>query len=122
MAHNNDPMAYTQATGIQGNPPRPSPIESCILQIHNVLNSTLQEISSLRQSHNALEARVISIQNDTNRPDERQGEPSFVVNHLREKKKKEPKKQYARVWADGSLILISIPPHIVRRLHMSVEN
>ena len=79
MAHNNDPMAYTQATGIQGNPPRPSPIESCILQIHNVLNSTLQEISSLRQSHNALEPRVISIQNDTNRPDERQGEPSFVV-------------------------------------------
>ena len=79
MAHNNDPMASAQAAGIQGNPPGPSPIESCILQIHNVLNSTLQEISALRQSHNALEARVISIQNDTNRPDERQGEPSFVV-------------------------------------------
>ena len=72
-------MASAQAVGIQGNPLGPSPIESCILQIHNVLNSTLQEISTLRQSHNGLEAHVISIQNDINRPDERQGEPSFVV-------------------------------------------
>ena len=72
-------MASAQAAGIQGNPLRPSPIESCISQMHNVLNSSLQEISTLRQSHNALEARVISIQKDTNRPDERQGESSFVI-------------------------------------------
>ena len=31
------------------------------------------------QSQSALEARVISLQNKINRPDERQGEPSFVV-------------------------------------------
>ena len=79
MGHNNDLMTSTQAIGNQGNPLGPSPIESCILQIHNVLNYTLQEISALRQSHNALEACVISTQNDTNRLDERQGEPSFVV-------------------------------------------
>ena len=79
MAHNNDPMASAQAAGIQGNPPGPSPIELCILIIQNVLNSTLQEISTLQQSHNALEARVISIQKDTNRPNERQGESSFVI-------------------------------------------
>ena len=68
MAHNNDPMASAQVAGIQGNPPGPSPIESCILQTHNVLNCTLQVNSALQQSHNALEARVISIRNDTNRP------------------------------------------------------
>ena len=79
MAHNNDPMTSTQAVGIQGNPPRPSPIDSCILQIHNVLNSTLHKIAAFRKSHSALEARVISIENDTNIPDQHQGELSFVV-------------------------------------------
>ena len=79
MGHNNDLMTSTQAIGNQGNPLGPSPIESCILQIHNVLNCTLHEIFALWQSHNALEAHVISIQHDINRPDERQGEPSFVV-------------------------------------------
>ena len=34
-------------------------------------------MTEFRQS--ALEARVISLQNEINRPDERQGEPSFVV-------------------------------------------
>ena len=36
-------------------------------------------MSELRQSQSALEARVISLKNETNRPNERQGEPSFVV-------------------------------------------
>ena len=36
-------------------------------------------MTELRQSQSALEARVISLQRETNRPDERQGEPSFVV-------------------------------------------
>ena len=91
MAHNNDPMASTQAVGIRGTPPGPSPIESCILLINNVHNSTLQEISALRKSHNALGARVISIKNDTNRLDERQGEPSFVVNPFTGDKKERTK-------------------------------
>ena len=73
MAHNNDSMMFAQAERIQGNPPRPSPIESYILQIQNVLNSTLHEITALWQSHSALETHVISIQRDANRPNERQG-------------------------------------------------
>ena len=76
---------------IQGNPLGPNPIESCILQIRNFLNSTLHEIPALWQSHNALEACAISIQNDTNRPDERQGEPSFVVNPFTGDKKERTK-------------------------------
>ena len=36
-------------------------------------------MTELRQSQSALEARVISLQRETNRPNERQGEPSFVV-------------------------------------------
>ena len=79
MDHNNDPMTSTQRQGIQGNPPGLSPIELYFLQIQNCLNSTLHQISALQKSDSALEARVISIQRDANRPDERQGEPSFVV-------------------------------------------
>ena len=75
MAHNNDPITSAQAKRTQGNPLGPSPIESYILQIQNVLNSTLHEISALQQSHNALKERVISIQRDANRLHERQGEP-----------------------------------------------
>ena len=37
--------------------------------------------------HGALEASVISIQPDTNRPDERESEPSFVVKPFTEEKK-----------------------------------
>ena len=37
-------------------------------------------MSELWQSQSALRARVISLQRDTNRPIERQGEQSFVVN------------------------------------------
>ena len=68
MAHNNDPMASVQMERYQGNPPRSSP-----------LKSILHDIFTLRQSHSALEARVISIQCDANRPHEPQGEPLFVV-------------------------------------------
>ena len=80
-------MSSAQAEGIQGNPTELIPIESYFLQIHNFFNSTLNEISSLRQSHSAIEARVISTQSDTNRPDERQGEPSFVVKPFTGEKK-----------------------------------
>ena len=45
-------------------------IDSYFLQIQNFLNSTLNEISRLRQCHSGLDARVISMQRDTNRPDE----------------------------------------------------
>ena len=62
MAHNNDSMTSSQAEGIQGNTPGEIPIESYFLQIQKFLNSTLNEISKLRQSHGALEARVISMQ------------------------------------------------------------
>ena len=79
MAHNNDPMASTQAEGFQGNPPRVIPNESYYLQIQNFLNFTLHESFELQQSHSALEAWVISMQRNTKKPDERRGEPSFVV-------------------------------------------
>ena len=97
-------------------------IDSYFLQIQNFPNSTLNKISELRQSHGSLEACVISMQCDINRPDERQGEPSFVIKPFTGEKRKEPKKQSARGWADESLILSSIPRQIVRRLHMSAEN
>ena len=45
-------------------------------------------MNELQQSQNALEARVISLQNETNRPDERQGESSnFVVKPFTREKK-----------------------------------
>ena len=102
MAHNNDPMASVQMERYQGNPPRSSP-----------LKSILHDIFTLRQSHSALEARVISIQCDANIPDERQGEPSFVVKPFTGENKKEPKKQSTRGRDDGSPILSSIPHQIV---------
>ena len=71
MAQNNDPMPSAQAQRTQGNPPGPMSIELYILQIQNFLNSTLHEISALRQSQSAFEARVINLQNEMNRPDER---------------------------------------------------
>mgnify|MGYP007059126578 CR=1 FL=1 len=37
FAHNNNPLTSSQAEIIQGNPPGPSPIESWILKINNVL-------------------------------------------------------------------------------------
>ena len=54
-------------------------IESYILQVQNFLSSTAHQLTEFWQSQSAFEARVISLQNDINRPDERQGEPSFVV-------------------------------------------
>ena len=122
MAQNNDPMSSAQAESTQGNPPRPMSIESYFLQTQNFLSSTAHQMTEFRQSQSALEARVISLQNEINRPDERQGEPSFVIKPFTRKKRKEPKKQSTRGWADGSLILSSIPRQIVRRLLMSSEN
>ena len=59
-----------------------------LLQLQNSFNSILNEISKLRQSHDALEARVISMQRDINRLEELQGEPLFVSSrHLWENKK-----------------------------------
>ena len=79
MAQNNDPMPSAQAERTQGNPPGTMSIESYILQVQNFLSSTAHQLTEFRQSQSALEARVISLQNEINRPDERQGEPSFVV-------------------------------------------
>ena len=87
MAQNNDPMPSAQAERTQGNPPGPMSIESYFLQIQNFLSSTAHQMSELRQPQSALEARVISLQNETNRPDERQGEPSFVVKPFTGEKK-----------------------------------
>ena len=80
MAHNNDPMTSSQVEAIQGNTLGAILIESYFLQIQNFLNSTLNKISALRQSHGALEAWVISMQCNTNKLDEHQGERSFVIN------------------------------------------
>ena len=80
MNHNNDhPMATSQVAGIEGTTHGAIPIESYVLQIQNLLNFTSYEIFELWQSHGTLEAGVISIQQETNRLDECQGEPSFVV-------------------------------------------
>ena len=79
MAQNNDPMPSAQAERTQGNPPGTMSIEAYILQVQHFLSSTAQQLTEFRQSQSALEARVISLQNEINRPDERQGEPSFVV-------------------------------------------
>ena len=69
-------------------------------------------MSELRQSQSSPEARVISLQNETNRPDEHQGEPSFVVKPFTGETKERTE----------DAILSSIPHQIVRRLHMSAEN
>ena len=79
MAQNNDPMSSAQAEGTQGNPPGLMSTEMYLAQISQYLSFTAQQMTELRQSQSALEARVISLQHETNRPDERQGEPSFVV-------------------------------------------
>ena len=79
MAQNNDPMSSAQAEGTQGNPPGLMSTEMYLAQISQYLSFTAQQMTELRQSQSALEARVISLQQETNRPDERQGEPSFVV-------------------------------------------
>ena len=71
MAHSNDPMTSVQAEGIQGNPPRPMSIESYFLQIQNFLSSTAHQMTEFWQSQSALKARVINLQNEMNRPDER---------------------------------------------------
>ena len=72
-------MPSAQAERTQGNFLGPMSIESYILQIQNFLSSIVHQMSELRLSQSALEAGVISLQNETHRPDERQGEPSFVV-------------------------------------------
>ena len=74
MAHNNEPMTSTQVEGIQGNTLGAIPMESYFLQIHNFLKSTLNEIIEFWQSHGTLEAHLISMQCNTNRPKEHQGE------------------------------------------------
>ena len=71
MAQNNDPMPSAQAERTQGNPPGPMSIESYILQVQNFLSSAAHQITEFRQSQSALEARVISLQTETNKPDER---------------------------------------------------
>ena len=78
MAHNNDLMSSSHE-GIQGNTSEAIPIYSYYSKMQNFLNSTFDEISKLQQSHGVLEAGVISMQQDTNKPNERQGEPSFVI-------------------------------------------
>ena len=72
-------MSSAQADGTQGNPPGLMSTEMYLAQISQYLSFTAQQMTELRQSQSALEARVISLQHETNRPDERQGEPSFVV-------------------------------------------
>ena len=69
MAQNNDPMPSAQAERTQGNPPGTMSIEVYILQVQNFLSSTAHQL--FRQSQSALEARVISLQNEINRPNER---------------------------------------------------
>ena len=92
MARHYNIMTSSQVEAIQGNTHiGPIPIESYFVQIKNLLNSTLNEISALRQSHSALEARVISMQLNTNKPDERQGEPSFVIKLFTGEKKERTK-------------------------------
>ena len=86
MAQNNDPMPSARAERTQGDPPGPMSIESYFLQIQNFLSSTTHQMTEFRQSQSALEARVISLQNEINRPDERQGEPSFVIKTFTGKK------------------------------------
>ena len=87
MAQINVPMSSAQAEGTQGNPPGLISIESYFLQIQNFLSSTTHQMSKLRQSQSALEACVISLQRETNRPNERQAEPSFVVKPFTGEKK-----------------------------------
>ena len=79
MAQNNDPMSFAQVEGTQGNPPGQMSIEMYFSEISQYLSFTAQWMTELQQSQSALEARVISLQRETNRPNERQGEPSFVV-------------------------------------------
>ena len=86
----NDPMSSAQAERTQGNPLGPMSIESYFLQIQNFLSSNAHQMTEFRQS--ALEARVISLQNEINRPNERQGEPSFVVKPFTGEKKERTKK------------------------------
>ena len=71
MAQNNDPMPSAQVERTQGNPPRPICIEAYFLQIQNFLSSTAHQLTEFQQSQSALEARVINLQNEINRPDER---------------------------------------------------
>ena len=74
MAQNNDLMSSAQPERSQGNPERTlgtMSIESYILQVQNFLSSTAHQLTEFWQSQSALEARVISLQNEINRPDER---------------------------------------------------
>ena len=70
MAQNNDPMSSAQAEGAQGNPPGLMSTEMYLAQISQYLSFTTQQITELRQSQSALEARVISLQHENKRPDE----------------------------------------------------
>ena len=71
MAQNNDPMPSARAERTQGDPPGPMSIESYILQVQNFLSSTAHQLTEFRQSQlSALEARVISLQNQIYRRDE----------------------------------------------------
>ena len=112
MAQNNDPMPFAQVERTQGNPLGPISIEAYFLQVQNLLSSTAHQLTEFRQSQSALEARVISLQNEINRPYERHGEPSFVVKPFTGETKERTE----------DAILSSIPHQIVRRLHMSAEN
>ena len=83
MARNNDSMTSSKAEAIQGNTPGAIPIESYFLQLQNFLNSTMNGVSKLRQSHGVCNTR------DTNKPHKRQGEQSFVIKpFMRDKKER----------------------------------
>ena len=82
MAQNNNPMSSAQVEGTQGNP-----LEQMSIEMSQYLSFTTQQMTELRQSQSALEARVISLQRETNRPDEWQGERSFVVKPFTGEKK-----------------------------------
>ena len=66
MAQNNDPMPSAQGERTQGNPPGPISIEAYFLHVQNFLRSTAHQLTEFRQSQIALEARVISLQNEIN--------------------------------------------------------
>ena len=122
MAQNNDPMPSAQAERTQGNPPRTMSTESYILQVQNFLSSIAHQLTEFRQSQSPLEARVISLHNEINRPNERQGEPSFVVKPFTGDKKERTEEAICTWLGRWESHLSSIPRQIVRRLHMSVEN
>ena len=92
-------MTSAQVEWIQGNTHIGTIlIESYFLQILNFLNSTLNDISALRQSHGSLEAQAISMQHNTYKPNEDLGEPSFVVKPFTGENKEERTKESIYTW------------------------